>query len=122
MIVQKTFISRNPVHIEDWGISQTGKSELFLGALSCHWGLFCDYCPGVRPWARALGWFGACLCFAQSSEKLFCEFVDDPWSFLDEFRWVLISFPLFFKGYKDFAGHLGAAGPPPVLVVPLAFV
>jgi hypothetical protein len=47
--------------------------------------------------------------------------VDDPWWFLDEFWWVLISFPLFFEGFKDFAGFLCAAGPP-VAVVPLVSV
>ena len=47
--------------------------------------------------------------------------MDDPWWFLDEFRWVLISFPLFFEGFKDFVGFLCAAGPP-VAVVPLASV
>ena len=66
-------------------------------------------------------WFGACLCFAKSSEKWFCEIVDDPWWFLDEFCWVLISFLLFFEGFKDFAGFLCAAGPP-APVVPLASV
>ena len=77
--------------------------------------------PPVRPCVRALGWFGACLCFAKPSETLFCEIVGDPWSFLEEFRWVLIRFPEFFKGFKDFTGFLGAAGPP-VSVVPLASV
>ena len=66
-------------------------------------------------------WFGACLCFAKSNEKWFCEIVDDPWWLLDEFWWVLISFPLFFKGFKDFAGFLCAEGPL-VPVVPLASV
>ena len=45
-----------------------------------------------------------------SSEKWFCEIVDDPWRFLDEFWWVLISFPLFFEGFQDFVGFLGASG------------
>jgi hypothetical protein len=40
--------------------------------------------------------------------------------FLDEFCWVLISFLLFFEGFKDFVGCLCAAGPP-VPVVPQAF-
>ena len=30
-------------------------------------------------------WFVASLCFAKSGENLFCEIVDDPWWFLDEF-------------------------------------
>jgi hypothetical protein len=64
--------------------------------------------------------FGACFCFAKSSAKWFCEIVDDPWWFLDEFCWVLISFLLFFEGFQDFVGFLGAAGRP-VAVVPLAF-
>ena len=76
--------------------------------------------PGpARPWASP--WFGACLCFAKSSAKWFCEIVEDPWWFLDVFWWVLISFPLFFAGFRDFAGLLGAAGPP-VAVVAVAFV
>ena len=53
--------------------------------------------------------------------KLFCEIVDDPWWFLDEFWWVLVSFHGFSKDLTDFFGFLGAAGPP-VAVVPLAFV
>ena len=46
---------------------------------------------------------------AKWSKKWFCEIVDDPWWFLDEFWLVLISFSLIFKR-------------PPVLVVLLAFV
>ena len=72
-------------------------------------------CPCPCPW------FGACLCFAKSNEKWFCDIVDDPWWFLDEFWWVLISFPLFFEGFEDFAGFLCAAGHP-VPVVPMASV
>ena len=64
---------------------------------------------------------GAGFCFAKPHEKLFCEIVEDPWWFLDEFWWVLISFSLFFEGFKHLAGFLGDAGPP-VAVVPLAFV
>ena len=60
---------------------------------------------------------GASFCFAKSSEKWFCEIVEDPWWFLDEFLWVLsISFPVFFK-FEDFGGFFGAAGPP----VPVVF-
>ena len=44
---------------------------------------------------------------------MFCEVVEDPWRFLDEFWWVLIGFPLFLKGFGDFAGSLGAAPPSP---------
>ena len=62
---------------------------------------------------------GAGFCFAKSHEKLFCEIVEDPWWFLDEFWWALMGFPLFFEGFKDFAGFLGAAGPP-VAVRPAA--
>ena len=65
--------------------------------------------------------FAACLCLTKSNDLWFCEIVDDPWWFLDEFWWVLISFPLFFEGFKDFAGFLCAAGPP-VPVVPLVSV
>ena len=59
--------------------------------------------------------------FAKSNERWFCEIVNDPWWFLDVFWCVLIRFPLIFKGFEDFAGSLGAVGPP-VPVVPLAFV
>ena len=52
---------------------------------------------------------------------MFCEIVDDHWWFLGGFWWVLKSSPLFSKDLKDFAGFLGAAGPP-VAVVRLAFV
>ena len=58
---------------------------------------------------------------------MFCEIVEDPWWFLEEFWWVLISFPLFFEGFKDFVGFLGwspvASGPanslPPNLPISL---
>ena len=59
--------------------------------------------------------------FAKSSEKSFCEIVGDPWWFLDEFWWVLISFPVFFKRCKDFV-VLPSATEPLVPVVQLAFV
>ena len=68
-----------------------------------------------------LGWFVACPCFAKSNEQFFCEIVDDPWPLLDNFRLVLISSPLLFRGFRDFVGFLGAAGAP-VRVVPRASV
>ena len=64
-------------------------------------------------------WFAAFLCFAKSTEIWFCEIVDDPWWFLDEFWRILISFPLFRKIAKGFVGFLAG---PPVPVVQLAFV
>ena len=55
--------------------------------------------------------------FATSNEKWFCEIVDDPCWFLEEFWWVLISFPLVSKDLENFVGFLGAAGPPPPMVL-----
>ena len=48
----------------------------------------------------------------KSNGKWFCEIVDDPWGFLDELWWILISAPLFSKDLKDLVGFLRAAGPP----------
>ena len=57
---------------------------------------------------------------AKPNKEWFCEIVDDLGWFLGAFRWVLISFPLIFEGFGDFAGFLGPSGP--LRVVPLAFV
>ena len=57
---------------------------------------------------------------AEWNEKWSCEIMEDPCWFLDELWWLLTGFLLFFKGFKNFAGFLGAAGPP-VAVAPLAF-
>ena len=60
---------------------------------------------------------GACLRYAKSNGKWFCEIVDDPWWFLDKFWCVLIRFPSFFKGSEGFRwfpwcrGTPGANGP-----------
>ena len=49
---------------------------------------------------------------ANSSEKLFCEIVEDPCLFLEELWWVLISLLLFFREFNGFrCFFLGAAGP-----------
>ena len=79
-------------------------------------GLECDYCSGSGVGVGLCPWFGSCVCSAKSKEKLFCEIVEDPWWFLDELWLVLRGFPLFLEGFKDFAGFLGAVGPPVVVV------
>ena len=41
---------------------------------------------GVRPPSVPLVWCLIMLCEIGSSEKWFCEILEDPWWFLDEFR------------------------------------
>ena len=57
--------------------------------------LFVISAPGSG--VRALG--SVLAFFAKSNEKWFCEIVDDPWCFLDEFWCVLITLPLIFEGF-----------------------
>ena len=55
--------------------------------------------------------FSFVFLFAKSNEKCFCEIVDDPWWFLDEFGCVFIRFPLLSERFEDFAGILGSRAP-----------
>ena len=60
----------------------------------------------------------------ETKKKWFCEILDDPWMFPDEFWWILIS-KLFFDFERIFMGFhwfLGAAGPPlPIASFSLCF-
>ena len=66
------------------------------------------------PSERALGLL--VLDFLPNRIKNCSVIVEDPWWFLGEFWWVLISFPLFSMNLKDFVGVLGAAGAPVTVV------
>ena len=86
-----------------------------------------DLVAGLYFVISAAGPRPACPCglvfdfVAKWIKKWFCEILDDRWLFLDEFWWVLVSFPMILKGFMGFRWFLGAAGPP-VPIVPLAFV
>ena len=76
--------------------------------------------PGPGPASVPFGLVLAFVLLCKSNEKWCWEIVDYPWWFLDVFWCVLISFPLIFEGFGDFAGFLGPSRPP-VRVLPLAF-